>query len=195
MEAAERDLDLAVELINTYWVLADPPERLTDAAVYQRILREAGEADLAAALAPGDLGALLDLRARIRPVFAAPGPAEAVAVLDSLLSDAAIPIRLAAGSGTARWDWGAGLRGMAALRARLLAALAAYLVRHGTIRLGVCQASPCDSVYVDRSRARTRRYCCDQCNDRAAAAAYRSRLAIREGQAIREGRGAPADAS
>jgi hypothetical protein len=42
-----RDLDLAVELVNTHWVLARPPDRLTDIAVYQRILRDAGEDALA----------------------------------------------------------------------------------------------------------------------------------------------------
>jgi len=42
-------------------------------------------------------------------------------------------------------------------------------------RMGVCQAAPCNCVYIDRSRARTRRYCCDQCNDRASIAAYRRR--------------------
>jgi predicted RNA-binding Zn ribbon-like protein len=92
-----------------------------------------------------------------------------------MLRDAIVPARLAADDGTARWDWGAGQQGMTALRARLLAALATHVIRHGAARLGTCQAAPCNCVYVDRSRARTRRYCCDQCNDRAAAAAYRSR--------------------
>jgi predicted RNA-binding Zn ribbon-like protein len=64
---------------------------------------------------------------------------------------------------------------MAALRSRLLAALADHLVRRGTTRPGVCHAGPCRCVYADRSRARTRRYCCGQCNVRAAAAANRQR--------------------
>lgn len=171
----DRDLDLAVELVNTHWVLASPPDRLTDIAVYQAILREADEDALAAQLTPGDLAALRALRAQLKPVFAARTAGAAVDVLDPMLRDAVVPARLAADDGTARWDWGAGQQGMTALRARLLAALAAHVIRHGTARLGTCQAAPCDCVYVDRSRARTRRYCCDQCNDRAAAAAYRSR--------------------
>lgn len=164
-----------MELVNTYWVLADPPDRLTDIAVCQRILRDAGENALAAQLSAGDLAALRALRSGLKPVFAAGTVTAAVGVLDPLLRRAAIPLRLAPGDGTARWDPAAGQQGMTALRTRLLAALAAHLVRHGTARLGTCQAAPCDCVYVDRSRARTRRYCCDQCNDRAAAAAYRSR--------------------
>jgi len=36
-------------------------------------------------------------------------------------------------------------------------------------------AAPCDCVFVDRTGPRARKYCCDQCNDRAAAAAYYKR--------------------
>ncbi len=175
MDRTDRDLDLAAELVNTHWVLASPPDRLTDIGAYQRILRDAGEETLAAELAGPDLGELRALREELRPVFAARDTEAAAGILDRLLRDAAPPARLAAEGGAARWDWGAGQHGIAALRTRLLVALATQLIRHGTSRIGVCHASPCDCVYVDRSRARTRRYCCDQCNDRAAAAAYRRR--------------------
>ncbi len=177
MDQVDRDLDLAVELVNTHWVLATPPDRLTDTAVYQRILRDAGEDALAGQLAADDLAELRAVRDQLKPVFTAGTTGAAVGVLDPMLRDAAVPARLAPGDGTAHWDWGAGQYGMTALRTRLLAALASHLVRHGTARLGTCQAGPCRCVYVDRSRARTRRYCCDQCNDRAAAAAYRRRKA------------------
>ena len=175
MTDTEHDLDLAVELINTYWVLASPPDRLTDSDVFQRILRDAGEHALAGELTCGDLPELRTLRAQLGPVFSAGAAEDAVQVLDPLLRGAAIPARLTASDGIAGWDWGAGQHGMAALRSRLLTALAAHLIRHGTTRLGVCHAAPCTCVYVDHSRARTRRYCCDQCNDRAAATAYRRR--------------------
>jgi predicted RNA-binding Zn ribbon-like protein len=171
----ERDLDLAVELVNTHWVLADPPDRLTDTATFQGILRDAGEDVLAGELAAEDLPRLRALRTQLAPLFDAP-PAEAVERLDRLLRAAPVQAGLALGDeGRAGWTWAAGEHGMPALRARLLAALAEHLVRNGTARIGVCDAEPCRCVYVDRSRARTRRYCCDQCNDRAAAAAYRAR--------------------
>ena len=177
MDRTDGDLDLAVELVNTYWVLASPPDGLTGVGVYQRILRDAGQEVLAGQLGTRDLAGLRALRDELKQVFSAGSTAAAVAVLDPLLRDAAVPARLASDDGAARWDWGAGLRGLAALRARLLTALGAHLIRHGATRIGVCHAAPCDCVYVDRSRARTRRYCCDQCNDRAAAAAYRRRQA------------------
>lgn len=181
MTNTDQDLDLAVELINTHWVLANPPDRLTDTGVYQRILRNAGEHALAGQLTSGDLAGLQTLRAQLAPIFAATTVEDAAGILDPLLRDAAIPARLTTSDHAAHWDWGAGQRGMPALRSRLLTALATHLIRHGTARLGTCHAPPCTCVYVDRSRARTRRYCCDQCNDRAAATAYRHRNNPRPG--------------
>lgn len=174
IEPTDRDLDLAVELVNTYWVLATPPDRLTDTVLYQRILNDAGDGDLAAQLA-GDLAELRRLRADLGPVFAAGTIQDAVDHLDPLLADAAVTARLAVDDAGVRWSYSSDRAGVAALRGRLLAALATHLIRHGTQRMGVCQAVPCNCVYIDRSRARTRRYCCDQCNDRAAASAYRRR--------------------
>jgi hypothetical protein len=113
----------------------------------------------------------------LAPVFAAATVEDAVKLLDPMLRDAVVPARLTAIRGEASWTWGTDQRGIDALRARLLAALAAHLVRHGVKRLGVCQANPCPRVFIDRGRARTRRYCCDRCNDRAAALAYRQRSA------------------
>jgi predicted RNA-binding Zn ribbon-like protein len=174
MEPADHDVDLAVELINTYWVLDSPPDSLIDISAFQRILRDAAEDNLADQLGPTDLDELRALRDRLKPVFAAGTIEEAVSALNPMLRKTTAG-QLALRDRTAHWDPAAGQHGMAALRARLLAALAAHLVRHGIVRLGVCQAAPCNCVYVDHSRARTRRYCCDQCNDRAAAAAYRRR--------------------
>ncbi|MEP6796762.1 MAG: CGNR zinc finger domain-containing protein [Lapillicoccus sp.] len=42
-------------------------------------------------------------------------------------------------------------------------------------RLGVCEASPCDRVYVDASKNGTRRFCSTRCQSRVKAAAHRSR--------------------
>ena len=54
-------------------------------------------------------------------------------------------------------------------------AVAAYVVEHGPVRLGVCGSDPCRCVFVDRTRGGTRKYCCTYCNDRFAARAYRRR--------------------
>lgn len=42
-------------------------------------------------------------------------------------------------------------------------------------RLGVCQADPCDRVYVDTSKNAGRRFCSTRCQSRVKAAAHRAR--------------------
>nr|WP_264674235.1 CGNR zinc finger domain-containing protein [Nocardioides lijunqiniae] len=51
----------------------------------------------------------------------------------------------------------------------------------GPSRLGVCEAAPCDHVFVDTSPNRSRRYCSERCSSRANVAAYRAR---RKAQAL-----------
>lgn len=169
----ELDLDVAVALVNSSFLAHR--DGLTDAAVSRRILTRLGDHDLVGELSERDLPALRALSADLAPVFDATTVEEAVSKLDPLLRDASVPARLAAGPEGAYWNWGHDQRGTDALRARVLTALGTQLIRHGIKRIGVCQADPCRCVFVDRSRARTRRYCCDQCNDRASATAYRKR--------------------
>jgi predicted RNA-binding Zn ribbon-like protein len=60
--------------------------------------------------------------------------------------------------------------------ATLLAdALAQAMTAGGPERFGVCAADPCRCAYLDRTRAGRRRFCCQWCTDRVAAAAYRDR--------------------
>ena len=97
-------------------------------------------------------------------------------MLNPLLEKAqAIPLLVVDQTASPTLRVGVGLRGVAALEARLPAALAAYVAEHGTSRLGVCGSDPCRCVFVDRTRAGTRKYCCTYCNDRYAARAYRRR--------------------
>lgn len=170
------DLDLAVELVNTHYVLADPPDRLTGVAVFQAILENLGHADLAPQLHADDLRRLRRLRERLWPVFAASSATEAAGLLNPMLQETGAVPQLSEGP-VGIWElrMGGDLRGIRALEARLPAALAAHVALQGVHRLGVCHAAPCQCVYVDRTRPATRRFCCDQCNDRAAAAAYRRR--------------------
>jgi predicted RNA-binding Zn ribbon-like protein len=58
-------------------------------------------------------------------------------------------------------------------------------------RLGVCGAVRCDRVYVDTSRNGARRFCSTACQNRAKAAAFRSRSRIPEPQPQRRVTAAP----
>lgn len=169
------DLDLAVLLLNSVDLLCDPPDRLT-IDWYASALVQAGHPALAAALVPADLEPLRTLREQLRPVFTATSAREAADVLNPLLaSGGAIPLLVAAGDDTVRLQVAPTATGFPALAARLPAALATAVAAHGVARLGTCGAGPCACAYVDRTRSGRRKYCCDLCNDRAAAAAYRRR--------------------
>jgi predicted RNA-binding Zn ribbon-like protein len=181
--AADPGLHLAIAFVNTYDLLEDPPDRLS-APVVARIARDAGQADLADALADSsrhDIDRLRSTRSRLYLVFAALDPAAKMDALNSAMDEADVRPRLTrAENGTVR---------IAATRtstrndppAEFLAvavdALAQAMMVGGPERFGTCAGDPCRCVYVDRTRAGRQRFCCQLCNDRMAAAAYRSRRA------------------
>jgi predicted RNA-binding Zn ribbon-like protein len=173
------DLTLAVLLVNSLDDMADPPDRLTGIDWYAAVLRETGHPGQAAALRPADVPGLVALRTGLRAAFTADTAEAAAAALNPLLLSAgAIPVLVPAADGTPGLAVAPGETGAGALSARLPAAVAGFIARHGLRRLGSCAARPCACVFVDRTRAGNRRFCCDQCNDRAAASAYRRRQSL-----------------
>ncbi|GJF33906.1 hypothetical protein KNE206_66060 [Kitasatospora sp. NE20-6] len=170
------DLDLAVELVNSACPLADPADRLADLSHLRQRFTELGEHRLAQETTAHDLPSLRLLRDRLRGVFGAGTATEAALLLNGLLREAAaVPQLTTAADGTARLAWGADRSGYPAVAARLPGALVEFVTAQGVRRLGRCAAGPCACVFVDRTRPGNRRYCCDQCTDRASAAAYRGR--------------------
>jgi predicted RNA-binding Zn ribbon-like protein len=173
------DLALAVLLVNSLDHTADPPDRLTSIDWFRQVLRATGHPRQAAAVGPADVPALRVLRDGLRATFTAGSAEAADAALNPLLLAAlAIPVLVAAPGGAAGLAVAPGTAGATALAARLPAAVAAFIARHGLRRLGSCAAGPCACVFVDRTRAANRRYCRDLCNDRAAASAYRRRQSL-----------------
>jgi predicted RNA-binding Zn ribbon-like protein len=169
------DLDLVVVLLNSHDLLAHPVDRLADLGWLRAALRHSGHPDLARGLRARDLGRLRVLREDLRTVVECTDLGTATARLNRLLTRGrALPL-LVAGQGGVRLAVAADRTGYAALAARLPAALAAHVAAHGLRRLGVCASEPCRCVFVDHTRAGSRRYCCGWCNDRRAARAYRRR--------------------
>jgi predicted RNA-binding Zn ribbon-like protein len=174
--APATDVELALLLVNSHDLLEDPADRLHDLRWLTHALAGAGHPHLADPLTPRDLPRLRRLRDALRQVFEATDDENAAVVLNPLLQKAqAVPLLVRGPDGATSLVVGAGLSGAAALEARLPSALAAFVAEHGVRRLGVCGSDPCRCVYVDRTRAATRKYCCSYCNDRRAARAYRRR--------------------
>lgn len=176
-EGAADDLDLAVLLLNSLDLLEDPPDRLVSVSWYADMLTLAGHADLAAGLTEADLEPLRELRALLRLVFTADTVEEAAHILNPLLvRHNAVAVLVTGEPGTpASLRVAPAASGFAALAARLPAAAATLIADSQLRRLGTCAGDPCECAFVDRSRSGNRRFCCDWCNDRAAAAAYRRR--------------------
>jgi predicted RNA-binding Zn ribbon-like protein len=170
------DVELALLLVNSHDLLEEQPDRLVDLTWLTRAFTGVGHEDLVAALSDSDLPRLRNLRADLRRVFEHDDAGDVAATLNPLLEQArAVPLLVVDPDAGPVLRVGVGLRGLAALEARLPAALAAYVAEHGADRLGVCGSDPCRCVFVDRTRAGTRKYCCSYCNDRYAARAYRRR--------------------
>jgi predicted RNA-binding Zn ribbon-like protein len=169
------DLDLAVLVINTLDLLEDPPDRLSDLAWLTSAYGQVGHAALAADLSEADLPRLRELRSGLRTAFGAPDVAAAAAALNPMLESARTVFLLVPHGSVGAFVVDPSRRGVDALEARLPAAVAQHIAQHGVERLGVCVGDPCRCVFVDRTRAGTRRYCCTWCNDRTAARAYRAR--------------------
>jgi predicted RNA-binding Zn ribbon-like protein len=169
------DLDLVVLLLNSLDFLADPADRLTDVAWFREVASDLGRDDIGGALTAADLAGLRQLRESLRAVFHAEAPAAAAAVLNPLLASAPAVPQLVVSAAQIQLQVAPGERGLTALQARLPAALAEHIAQRGTGRLGTCAALPCQCAFIDHTRARTRRFCCTACNDRAAARLYRQR--------------------
>lgn len=175
--ADEKDsIGLAVSLVNTWDALHDPPEILTNLEPLRILLRWFELPEEAAAATEADLVAVRRVRDRLRRAFEAESEEEAVRELNALARSAGAVPQLARANGGWAFRYGAGRRTLAReLAGRSAVALLEVIEERGWDRFGLCAASPCCCVYVDRSRNRSRRYCCYLCADRATQAAARRR--------------------
>lgn len=172
---------LAVGLVNTWDLLADPPDVIRDVpqiARWMRLHEEPGLEEAAQRLTRSDLDRLRTVRDRLRQAFEARNEAEAVAALNGLVFETAAVPQLSAETRT----WAYIPRSKRA--SDFVAAIAAIglleaIQTDGWERFGICAGAPCRCVYVDRSRNRSRTYCCQLCADRVNQAAYRRRKAAR----------------
>ena len=166
-----------VRLLNTWDELEPDPELLRDPSIASRFLRRHGFDDAAALADDEEVASLRGLRARVRTAWDAKEDAAAVDQLNAVLASSRVQPRLepAAGGWVFRWD-APGLRASDFAPGLCASTLLGEISVHGRRRLGTCLGAPCRCVFVDRSRSRTRRYCCDLCADRVNQAARRRRL-------------------
>ena len=169
-------LAVAIDLINTWDELHEEPDKIEGLVDVRTWLEWHGLKTAAATLREQDVDAVRALRARLDRVFDAKGEEQAAGLLNELTREYATPPSLErSGGGWRIRTWPEEQKGLTAVAAYAATGLLDAFQELGWARFGRCAAGPCRCAYVDRSRNRTRRYCCTLCADRVAQAQYRAR--------------------
>lgn len=172
----ESAADLAVALVNTWDTYDDPPEHLERVDDLRLFLCLVGREEAAEAATESDLDDVKRVRDRLRRVFETDDVEDAAGVLNEVLAETAALPRLERRDGAWTVRFGPGERSVAAhLGATAAAALIQIVEAHGLTRFGTCGAPPCNGAFVDRTKNRRKRYCCELCADREAQRRHRAR--------------------
>lgn len=168
---------LVEDLINTYDTYLEQPEKLRTPADLDAFLRDHGF-PVRSASTPSDLEQVRILRDELRQLWNSE-TVEAVATpLNALLSQTQIMPRLSAAAADL-WSIDYIIPQDATLIDRLSAETAlgilTALEQYGIERLRHCDSAPCQDVFVDMTRNRSRRFCDDRCANRYNIAAFRRR--------------------
>jgi predicted RNA-binding Zn ribbon-like protein len=169
--------ELAVRLANTASHHEDGSDRLTTMEGLRALV--ADREHLSTGARRTDLEALRGLRAEFRAIFAACAAGrhgEAAERLNSLLIRHPVHPQLS-GHDEQHWHVHFTESGSVADQYAAGAAmgLAVRITELGAERFGICQAVPCQGVFIDTSANRTRRYCGERCLNRANVTAFRAR--------------------
>lgn len=169
--------ELAVRLVNTASYSEDNVDRLATMDDLHDLV--ADREHLSSGATRRDLEALRGLRTEFRKVFAACAAGdgdEAAARLNSLLIRHPVHPQLSGHDGQP-WHVHFTESGTVADKYAAGAAmgLAVRLTELGLERFGVCQAPPCQGVFIDTSTNRSRRYCSERCLSRANVTAFQAR--------------------
>lgn len=162
--------ELAVRLVNTDSLGHDGGDQLGSLDSLHALL--ADREHLSRGITRNDLEILRQLRDDFRAIFvacAAGDGARAAERLNWLLMQYPVHPQLSGHDGQ---PWHVHYTESGSMSAKYAAGaamgLAVRITSLGIDRFGVCQAAPCQGVYIDTSRQRTRRYCSPRCEARAA---------------------------
>jgi predicted RNA-binding Zn ribbon-like protein len=171
---------VAVDLVNTWDELVDEPDLIEGVRDVRTWLDWHGLHLAARQVRAADVDRVRALRTRFDRVFDAKDEGEAASLLNELALEYGTPPQLERANGGWRLrTWPDERAGLPAVAAYATAGLLEALRDLGWSRFGRCGGSPCRCAFVDRSRNRSRRYCCNLCADRVAQAHYRERKKAR----------------
>ena len=178
--------DAACRLVNALTAGYDGSRRAEPPAIGHRA--EAVRAvlerdDYRPALTEDQANELTALAERVREVFTASSSgdvASAAGMVNDLLEEFGAAPRLdpARGGGWTLHFHGRDTSIVVGWGAGIAAGLGMAIGSDLAGRLGVCQARPCDRVYIDTSRSLGKRFCSTRCQSRVTSAAHRAKSAL-----------------
>lgn len=173
-------LAVAVDLVNTWDELESEPDLIEGLDDVRTWLTWHGLDEAAGQLHEADVDSVRALRTRLDGVFDAKDETAAVRLLNGMAREYGTAPQLEpTDRGWRLRSWPDEREGLRFVAAYATAGLVDALKDFGWERFGRCAGSPCRCAFVDRSRNRTRRYCCTLCADRVAQASYRARKRAR----------------
>jgi predicted RNA-binding Zn ribbon-like protein len=167
---------LALELANTVDMLEDPPDFLRSVEGLARFLRHVGNGAAEGALTQAQLDELRGLREQITRAMDS-DQAHAATLLAELAATLDLRPRLVHREPQA-WEIQLGpapTEGLGGLGASAVVGLMELLAAGRWDRIGRCAGAPCCCLFVDRTKNRNRRFCCQLCADRVNQAKARTR--------------------
>lgn len=169
----DRRIQLALDLVNSYDPYLAEPETLRALGDLQTFLAQ-HEVQVTQPLQEHNLAAIHDLRTRLWKVFENRRNGKVAELLNAFLVDTcAKPVV------TETFDVVWHIADEQSLLVRLSAETALGLVAvfqtFGPERVKACAATPCQEVFVDTSRNRSRRFCGDRCANRYHVATFREK--------------------
>lgn len=166
---------LAEDFINTFDLYLEQPEHLLKPADLKHFLAMRGIQ--AETVTLDDLEQARALREHLRAVWTAETVEDALRDLNPLLAGVDVGVQVVQEGDGLHMEYA--FQPQIGLVTRLGAACAlgitALLQTYGIERLRACASSPCQDVYVDISRNKSRRFCSDRCANRYNIAAFRDR--------------------
>lgn len=180
----EQYTELALDIINSYDVMAREPDSLREPSQLRRFLSN-HHIDINEAIGQAQLAAVHQLRDQLRSVVETDDELLAASLLNALLSTTRVKLQLT-GDSDHTWQVGwmpeAGTSSIRQMAFQAAFGLARVFQHHRKDRLRVCGAPPCRDVFIDLSRNRSRRYCSEGCANRHNIAMYRQRQRSRHEQ-------------
>lgn len=165
---------LAVDLVNSE-PLAGDPDDLADVEQLRAFVAE-HLPSWDGPVTQTDLTAIREMRGVLRQAFLAQSASDAAALLNGLLDRVGSQFRLDDHDGRWHLHVVAAQPGVAAALIAIAATgMAMVVADHGVSRFGVCASETCIDSFVDHTKNRSRRYCCEGCANVSAVRKHRAR--------------------